>query len=481
MNLNRKEFLGSVLGLGVAGCATPFGGNGARLRVGILSDTHIREPSPTCASSVPTMFYGDGFRKDLPTSSETFKHALEYYRDRGADAVLICGDMCDLGLKSQFATVRRIWDEVFPGDLAPDGRHVERLFITGNHEWQSWDYKCTNKLWPNLEDRRSRAFVSDPAKIWEETFDEKFEPIFIKNVKGYDFVLAHYVDKTGVPELPAFIEKNAGRLRGKKPFFFAQHLHPKGTCSSPFGICDSGFATQALSKFPNAVAFSGHTHHSLGDERTIWQGAFTSVGCASLRFVQTCGKADNAAWAPEDATMPPIDSYEGRQGMFMTVYDDRIVLEKRDFLRDLSISDDWVIPLEAHAERPYAFASRAAAEPKPHFPANAKVETMRVPARFRDGKVRDAFHLKFPVATPSLGEPRTAIYEVAAKVGDTSYPPRYVLSSGAIFGEAADTRKVVSVYPAETIPAGAIVDFTITPIGCFGARGKELVCRFDAR
>lgn len=484
MQLDRRGFLGSALGLGLAGCVSPFGGgeDRARLRVGILSDTHIREPGPTCASAVSTAFYGDGFRKDLPTSGETLKHAFEYFRDRGADAVLICGDMCDLGLKVQFAAVRRIWNEVFPGDRAPDGRHVERLFITGNHEWGSWDYKCTNKLWPDLADRRGRAFVSDPAKIWEEAFDEKFEPISIKTVKGYDFVLAHYVDKSGVPGLPAFLEKNNGRLRGARPFFYAQHLHPKDTCSSPFGISDSGIATRALSRFPNAVAFSGHTHFSLGDERTIWQGAFTSVGCSSLRFVQTVHGADNGnSKCPEDATMDPIDGYEGRQGLFMTVYDERIVLERRDFLRDISVGDDWVVPLGARRPRPYAFAARAAAEPKPHFPAGARVEAMRVPARFRDGAVRDAFALKFPPALPALGEPRTSRYEIAAESAGVKFPPRTVLSKGAIFGEAADVAKVVCVYPADEIPAGAVVDFTVTPVGCFGSRGKPLAFRFDAR
>ena len=484
--VNRRSFLGGMLAAGSAplffpGCATPLTAARPRLRVGVLSDTHIKEPAPTCASAVSTAFYGDGFRQRLPTSSESFRHALEYYRDRNVDAVLIAGDMCDLGLKSQFRTVRSIWDEVFPGDRAPDGHHVERLFITGNHEWGSWDYKCTNKLWPDYDDRRSRAFVSDPKGIWEKTFDEPYEPIFIKTVKGYDFVLAHYAGKTGVPALPAFLEKHRARLGGAKPFFYAQHLHPRGTCSSPLAAADNGTATEALSTFPNCVAFTGHSHKSLGDERTIWQGAFTSVGCASLRFVQTLDPVDNGNCGAglDSSPMMPLDAYEGRQGMVMEVFDDRIVLERRDFLRDRSMGADWVIPLDPK-ERPYRFDTRAANEPKPRFPAGAKVEAMRVPVRFRDGVIRDAFALKFPPVIAAFGAPRTGSYEIAATVGEVKYPARRVLSPGALFAEADDTADVVSVYPADEIPAGAVVDFTVTPLGCFGTRGIPLNYRFDA-
>ena len=29
---------------------------------------------------------------------------------------------------------------MFPGDKAPDGRRVERIFITGNHDWDAYTY-----------------------------------------------------------------------------------------------------------------------------------------------------------------------------------------------------------------------------------------------------------------------------------------------------------------------------------------------------
>ena len=45
---------------------------------------------------------------------------------------------------------------------------------------------------------------------------------------------------------------------------------------------DKGIATKTLSNYPNAIAFSGHSHYSLTDERSIWQGAFTSIGQSSL-------------------------------------------------------------------------------------------------------------------------------------------------------------------------------------------------------
>ena len=42
---------------------------------------------------------------------------------------------------------------------------------------------------------------------------------------------------------------------------------------------------EILSKYPQVVAFGGHLHFPLNDPRSIWQGDFTSVGCASTSYM----------------------------------------------------------------------------------------------------------------------------------------------------------------------------------------------------
>ena len=477
--LNRRDFIGGLAAFGLGGCRSAgFGGGEARLRVGVLSDTHLKEPVPTCASAISTMYWGDGFRNGWPTSTETFRRALTYFRDRGADAVLISGDMVDLGLRPQFETLKRTWDEVFPGDRAPDGRHVEKIWVTGNHEWGGWKYNCVKRLWPEEEVRRGMSFVSDPAGFWKEYVGEEYRPIFVKEVKGYKFLCAHFVSRAGVPDLPGFVDGIADSLRGTKPFFYVQHVHPKGTCSAPFAAADDGTATRVLSQFPNAIAFTGHSHKSLTDERTIWQGAFTSVGASSLRFVQNSPGCDNGNETPvegsdTDQLLPPMDAYEGRQGMFMTVYDDSIRLERREFLYGESVGDDWIIPLGT-SERPYAPAFRARHEEPPAFPRGAALRVVRESGKDRAGKDRQFATVVFPPARPPFGEARTIDYEVRALDGERVVATKCVFSPGQILPAHRDTGDVICRFDATKLPDA--VRFEVRPRGAFGAVGAALAC-----
>jgi hypothetical protein len=78
--------------------------------------------------------------------------------------------------------------------------------------------------------------------------------------------------------------KDGKKIDPSLPFFYVQHPHLKDTCYGPWAWGhDAGITTKTLSAYPNAIAFSGHSHYSLTDERTIWQGAFTSVGTGSFR------------------------------------------------------------------------------------------------------------------------------------------------------------------------------------------------------
>ena len=72
--------------------------------------------------------------------AEKFRETLEWFRDQGVDGVTISGDLADCGFVEELEEVGRVWRSVFPDDKAPDGRHVERLFVYGNHDWEGFKY-----------------------------------------------------------------------------------------------------------------------------------------------------------------------------------------------------------------------------------------------------------------------------------------------------------------------------------------------------
>ncbi len=395
--LTRKEFL---LGASAFVALRPWRMFGAlapissrpNIRLGVISDIHVRA--------------GTG-----KFGTEHLTKALTWFRDRGVDGVVIAGDMADDGLVSQLRHVADAWNAVFPA-----GCGVEKLFVYGNHDIEGLSYNSSLK--PPPED----IIAKDRAAAWEKVFGEPYEPIWKKTVKGYTFIGAHWVSWKGVPGIERYMHDHAGELRGDRPFFYIQHPHPADTCHGPWAWGhDEGFATRALVAFPNAVAISGHSHHPLVDERCVWQGAFTSIGASSLRYVEPVfGRENSGPSALADIKqMPPIDMFSEKQGMLISVYDDRMVLERRDFANDGKLAEDWVVPVPARGDSPLRFDVRAAAAKPPQFPEGAKVSVAGpLDGKDRKGRPTRQLVVTFPSAMIGEGRTRAYDYEVAAGVDE---------------------------------------------------------------
>ena len=386
------------------------------MRFGVVSDVHVREATG-------------------PFGTEALYKAFAWFRDQGVDGVVIAGDMADYGLLAQLQCVADAWEKAFPGGKGAGGKPVEKLFIYGNHDIEGFKY---SKVKPAPEE----AIATDRAAAWERVFKEPYEPIWKKTVKGYAFIGAHWDGWKGVPAIEPYLKAHAAELRGDRPFFYIQHPHPKDTCHGPWAWGhDDGFAGRALSQYPNAIAFSGHSHHPLTDERSIWQGAFTSIGAASLRYIDPIYGRENAGPHALDGLkqMPFVDQFSGKEGMLVSVYGSCIVIERRDFVYDGKLGPDWIIPLPAAQNKPFDFKLRADRAVAPQFPVGAKV-TVSGPADGKDRKGRAARQLTvtFPAAVRDAAHTRAYDYEVVAEVEECDvrravctkrvYSPAYFLA-----------------------------------------------------
>ena len=249
---------------------------------GLLADVHLKQAS---------LDENPSFNE---RSVANFRRALAWFDRQKADGVVVCGDLTQLGTMPELQKFAETWFSVFPGDRRSDDAHIERLFAFGDHDTETFcsfmdDYRNLFRKEGTLERHLEIDLaLHDRAKQWESAFHEKFEPIRRRTVKGYDFVLAHWMGDPNVRRnchgrnedcLPGIREFYAKRtFDPNRPFFHLQHPMPKGTCFAPFGWGqDNGDSGVALAAFPNAIALPGHSHYSLADERAIWQGAFTSI------------------------------------------------------------------------------------------------------------------------------------------------------------------------------------------------------------
>ena len=468
----RRQFLSSIMSFGafsaLRGFAAPAGsclGPGARLKFGLLSDIHVSQ-------------------WEGPKGCETFLAALRRFRDREADAVVIAGDLTNSSFIEELTFVAKAWYAVFPDDKLPNGRRVEKVFVGGNHEWEGWKYGRTGvRRFPDPEELKRHLVPEHYAEVWKDLFREDFAKAYRKDVKGYTFLCAHWPwhGKDG----PALILREAPTLAKDKPFFYVQHPHPKGTVyhvddGVADGSADAGGVTAALAKFPNAFAFSGHSHRSLTDERSIWQGAFTSVATATLRNVgATSGYENSGPMRNSEFKQMPYVSRNARQGQFVTVYDDRVVFERREFTTGKPLGDDWVVPLNG-PDKPYAFAKRRAEERPAEFPADAKVAVgAEYDGQNRGRQKRRQVKVTFPAALPAAARGRAHGYEVQVlqTQGDFVDLPlltKRVFAPGYGFPDAADAPEVELVLNAGELPHECLLEFRAVAIGCFGARSRPI-------
>ena len=122
---------------------------------------------------------------------------------------------------------------------------------------------------------------------------------------------------------------------------------------------------EILSKYPQVVAFGGHLHFPLNDPRSIWQGDFTALGCASVRYMalEAGGYEDMAG----QTTMKDKDEFsQGNLLQFDKKGNMRIL--RMDFYNKDVIGEPLVMGRPAknkkHLEE-YSFVRRAAANEAP--------------------------------------------------------------------------------------------------------------------
>ena len=467
--MNRRQFIGGAAAFAAFGQDAFAGAGEPLLKLGMLSDVHLL-----------TRETGKGLQNCL-----CFEPALRYFDARKADGVLICGDLTDFGTTVAFKRFVGIWNMVFPGNRRSDGEPIKPLFIFGDHDMGGYMYK--------LPFAKSHCVVpgelddifceGDVGKLWDLCFHEKWAPIQVKELKGYKFILAHHPRHTpesdngnSIPGLAEFMAKEP--IDPTKPFFFVQHRVFKDTVSVPGARCyESGKTTAILKKYPNAIAVCGHGHLNAADDLNLWQGEFTAIEVPSINYCQTRKGRENG-YVNSDVpglVMPKANIRKSWQGMFGTMYADRFVVERRDFLNEAPLGPNWVIPLPSPDGSASAKARAAKAVP-PQFPAGAKITVRELKAKNREGQTTEQVYVSFPVANSTAKTPRAYDYEVLAIRDGKPFIRKQVYSRGQFWTESKDTSPVDCAFAKTELPADwkTAVKFAAAPRDSFGNRGKAI-------
>ncbi len=482
MFIDRRSFLASLSAATLVPPSCTFGGVSGvaepTLRLGVLSDIHV---------TVPECCRQDEHAKGALASLGAFKAALRLFRERGVDVVVIAGDLTCFGQMGELRAIASAWREVFPDDKGADGAKVEKVFILGNHDSYGWRWMSgwTGQEWKGEDRRRkwAQSIAHDPAAAWKECFGEEFAPIQTKTVKGVEFVYAHWPvlpendrnwrQGADVPGLGEWFAANGDAFSGGKPFFYVQHAHPKGTCFFSSVAADSGISTNVLSRFPNAIAISGHAHQPLTDDRNVWQGAFTSIGAASL--LDAGGRSWRENGAPYGkgrsvlAKMPYLKTPDCKHGQYMRLYANRLEIDRLDFMWGLPLGPSWTVPLPADGHE--RFGGIGAEHPAPLFAAGKSAEVVQ------DG---DLVKVRFPASTEGG---RAYDYEVRAVLMADDHEmtalSRRILAPDYHLPPAKIGRPGEVWFARAELPPKSRIRFEVRAINCLGRAGNALTTVFD--
>ena len=452
--MNRREFLFSAgAATLVAGCRTSELFGSPDLKFGVVSDIHVTTPK----------------------SVRLFEKSLRFFRRRGVDAVMVPGDLTDWGLRSGLAIVRAAWDRVFAGtDVVP-------LFCTGNHDYYGWGYgDMTLEMHANgYSEDDAVVKTGGMEKAWPEAFGEDFAKIRCRTVKGYDFVSGEWKGCEGFAD---WMAANGARFKGGRPFFYFQHAPIKDTTSDSLGGSDEGKVRQTLNAYPNCIAFTGHTHRPFLDERSIWQGEFTAVAAPSLSYACWPWGHENGEGARDgtSAKAMPLEparrDLRGGQGYLVSVWTDKVVIERWDLEEEESDARAWVVPLPAcRGERPLDNELRKRTEPIPRFPAGAELDLETRNTENRMGKWTIVMNCEFPSALMPDGS-RVFDYEIRAVPKDGSAPlvKRFLSPAYAKLAKYEPARQRFWFNVAE-LPQDKDYVIEVRACNCFGKSGAPLV------
>lgn len=468
MTTNRRDFLaGATAALGSLALPVAVFGVGAKklMRLGVVSDVHV-DRTPLIA----------------PDLTAVFKH----FDANGVDAVMVPGDIADSGLIREVERFAEIWYSVFPNDRGADGRHVEKLFVTGNHCLDGWHGRWNG--WSDMKLRAERFHYADnPQKVWDRLFHEEYKLIWEKQVKGITFIGAQWscleppVER---PPIEDFFRAKRGKLDPNLPFFFVQHAHPNGTCHGEYAAkgCGGPEARRALNAFPNAVAITGHSHCSIADSRTVWQGEFTSIGAGCLHEGGAPLAYANVSYgwyAPSKDRLMKRTEWIDRGGcaMIIDVFEDHLVIHRHSVRFNRPIGEDWAVPLPAAYGRGFDFKVREKQTEAPQFPAGASLHVEFHPQGHSAAKPEfskvPCYSVRFPAATTQHG--RVFDYRIDVSANGRVVKSEKIIANGYGVPTSCQPGEELCLIRASDIPSDAEVVISATPAECFGKTGKALV------
>lgn len=272
------------------------------------------------------------------------------YNDRGLDAVFFAGDIVNNARASQVEDFKTVYEDVF------DPAKVPLIFCLGNHDVKTRSYTC-HEL--NM-DIFYRIF-GDSYRTYDAENSDLQRGYVHQVVGGYHFIAVNpldngYIsevgDKSGAhydPEVLRWLDQLLAKITAENPgryVFLATHPMLRGLAYGGDLIMGTMFwntkeLLEVLNKYPQVVAFGGHLHFPISDERSIMQDKVTNINCGAMSYMAI----ENGNYRDMASVTVMKDASSVSNGHLVQIDEDgNLRIIRMNFGLHKTIKDPWILP-----------------------------------------------------------------------------------------------------------------------------------------
>ena len=283
--------------------------DGKMANFGIISDFQLDQEN----SNIAYQYYSDNVYK-----------ALEFYKKNDIDILLIAGDITNNGHIRNYLHFKKIFYSIYNNSKIPT-----IISVMGNND-------CRDKQFTKIENQK-KFFNYIKVYPYSHYIINNYNFIFWSNDNSKS-------DERGIEDytwIKSALEKARNNINKKgDPIFVVTHMPPKGTVygSELFhkGIYDF------LKNYPEVICISGHSHHSLKNIRSIWQGEFTAINTQSLSYTSIDNYFENKG----EVSINSAKNYS--MGLIANLNEESIIFDRIEFCTGEKYGESWKItfPLE---------------------------------------------------------------------------------------------------------------------------------------
>lgn len=315
--------------------------NGESLKIGIISDFQLARTSPR---NINNKFYF--FRKNL-------KQTLKVLKKNKVNLIIIAGDITHYGKESDYQCYKEILESVYKKKSKP-----KILAVMGNHDYLSND--------------------DDAQKLfYKYTKENPYSHYIINNFHFILWSSDNYIEGENAIINTTWIEKeleiaNKSLYKEGDPIFVISHIPPYATVYGSVGIWGNKKIYNILKNYTNVISISGHSHYSLINTRSIWQGEFTAINTQSISYVDLDRKYDNYG------NIITSSFQNCSMGLIANLNRNNIVFKRVFFIYEEFLNKTWVVnfPIKKN-EFLYTIDLMEKENKPPYFKEGEKLEIVK--------------------------------------------------------------------------------------------------------